>query len=181
MFRKHNTFIMTRISPELPYYFTPHNITVLVLRNIDNIVVCAHNAQHAIQYTQLLLIAFGNTYTMSFFKIVLAVWLYYFLDGIISVGVVKVEVKAVKRTKPEEQQQQKRQNSYFRSVVSQTGLWTGTISEKLYITKNAIQTPKRLLPHANEPELINIVSINRGTVNVFYIANTRKPQQCGRT
>ncbi len=101
---------------------------------------------------------------MNVLKQIICVWLVFWLHGILLVGLVKVEVQ----TKPvSDKVEQKQQNNFKRTTITQTGLWTGIISERIYIRNNVIQIDysKQMFPHPTA--LINTISITRGTVYVF--------------
>lgn len=96
---------------------------------------------------------------MNLMKLITCVWLFYVLNGIILVGLVKVKVQSTIREKNEVKQDHK-----FKRDITQTGLWSGTISERIFIRKNVIKMnlSKQLFPRRTV--LVNRISVRRGTV-----------------
>ena len=94
---------------------------------------------------------------MNVLKQIMCVWLFYVLHGVLLVGLVKVEVQTTV--------QQKQLQNIFESAKTQTGLWTGTISERVYVRNNVIQIERsKQLPLPYPTELVSTVSVARGIV-----------------
>ena len=103
-----------------------------------------------------------NIYIMNLLKQIICVWLFYVVNGMILVGLVKVKIQSTVR----EKNASKRDNRFTRDST-QTGSWSGTISQTIFIRKNVIQMnlPKQLL--ARRIVFVNRISVTRGTVYSF--------------
>ena len=99
---------------------------------------------------------------MNLMKLIICAWLYYVLNGIILVGLVKVKVQSTIREKNEGKQDNK-----FKRDTNQTGLWGGTISERIFIRKSVIKMnlSKQLL---RRTVLMNRISVRRGNSYLYF-------------